>query len=58
MQHQKNIYPKGVKRVHTALDSLQSVERNECEANDMSSDLYSEADDILEGANDGTCSDS
>ena len=47
-----------MKRVRTALDSLQSVERKEREANDMSSDLYSEADDILDGANDGTCSDS
>ena len=58
MQHHKNIYPKGVKRVHTALDSLQSVERKERKGNDMSSDLYSEADDILESPNDGTCSDS
>ena len=57
-QHHNNIYPKSVKRVRTALDSLQSVERKECEGNDMSSDLYSEADDILEGPNDGTCSDS
>ena len=34
------------------------MERKECKTNDMSSDLYSEADDILEGGNDGTCSDS
>ena len=57
-QHQKNIYPKGVKRVRTALDSLQSVDRKEREAHDMSSDLYSEADEILEMGNDGNCSDS
>ena len=57
-QHQKNVYPKGVKRVRTALDSLQSVDRKECEAHDMSSDLYSEADEILDMGNDGNCSDS
>ena len=69
VQHHKNIHPKGVKRVCTAypkcvkrvctaLDSLQSVERKEHEGSDMSSDLYSEADDILEGPNNGTSSDS
>ena len=57
-QHQKNVYPKGVKRVRTALDSLQSVDRKEREAHDMSSDLHSEADEILEMGNDGNCSDS
>ena len=57
-QHEKNVYPKGVKRVRTALDSLQSVERKEHEAHDMSSDLYSEADEVLDMANDGNCSDS
>ena len=57
-QHQKNVYPKGVKRVRTALDSLQSVDRKEHEAHDMSSDLYSEADEVLDMGNDGNCSDS
>ena len=57
-QHHKNVYPKGVKRVRTALDSLQSVDRKEREAHDMSSDLYSEADEILDMGNDGNCSDS
>ena len=57
-QHEKNVYPKGVKRVRTALDNLQSAERKECEANDMSSDLYSEGDEVLDMANDWNCSDS
>ena len=57
-QHHKNVYPKGVKSVRTALDSLESVYRKEHEANDMSSDLYSEGDEILHMANDGNCSDS
>ena len=55
-QHHKNVYPKGVKRVRTALDSLQSVYRKEHEANDMSSDLFSEGDEILDMGNDGNCS--
>ena len=57
-QHQRNVYSKAVKRVRTALDSLQSTERKEHEGNEMSLDLYSEADELLDVANNGNSSDS
>ena len=44
-QHFKNVYPKGITRTRTALDSLMSVERKEAERNEVSSDLFSETDD-------------
>ena len=44
-QNFKNVYPKGITRTRTALDSLLSVERKEAEGNEVSSDLFSETDD-------------
>ena len=44
-QHFKNVYPKGITRTRTALDSLLSVERKEAERNEVSSDLFLETDD-------------
>ena len=34
-QHFKNVYPKGITRTRTALDSLMSVERKEAERNEV-----------------------
>ena len=44
-QHFKNVYPKGIKKTRTTLDSLMSVERKEAEGNEVSSDLFSETDE-------------
>ena len=44
-QHFKNVYPKGITKTRTALDSLMSVERKEAEGNEVSSDLFSETDE-------------
>ena len=44
-QHFKNVYPKGITKTRTALDSLMSVEWKEAEGNEVSSDLFSETDD-------------
>ena len=44
-QHFKNVYPKGITKTRTALDSLMSVERKEAEENEVSSDLFSKTDD-------------
>ena len=41
----KNVYPKGIKKTRTALDSLLSADRKQRERNEMSSDLYSETDE-------------
>ena len=38
-QHFKNVYPKGIKKTRTALDSLMSVERKEAEGNEVSPKL-------------------
>ena len=44
-QHLKNVYPKGITKTRTALDSLLSVERKQAEGNEVSSDLFSKTDD-------------